>query len=243
MRSRRWWRFANTPSVALGGPGSSRRANSRVDALPCPTLRCGPLTTEALVIRLEFARTEDAGDPHAFHTGPQDYLLRWPDGAFEPARLIWNDELLHELAALRSGHRDPELVRRLGDQLQRFLAPTRFAGLSLELRAAVAAGRPARLEILAAAAELYTLPWELLTQGDGRTLGELPKVGYRQWVLSFGGPLAVRLGYDQALLAAVAESLARALMQDMRASVKERHGLASVEPLHAGVFTVVPGFG
>ncbi len=176
MRSRRWWRFANTPSVALGGPGSSRRANSRVDALPCPTLRCGPLTTEALVIRLEFARTEDAGDPHAFHTGPQDYLLRWPDGAFEPARLIWNDELLHELAALRSGHRDPELVRRLGDQLQRFLAPTRFAGLSLELRAAVAAGRPARLEILAAAAELYTLPWELLTQGDGRTLGELPNL-------------------------------------------------------------------
>ena len=41
-------------------------------------------------------------------------------------------------------------------------------------------------------------------------------------MLSFGGPLAVRLGYDQALLAAVAESLARALMQDMRASVKER---------------------
>ena len=40
----------------------------------------------------------------------------------------------------------------------------------------------------------------------------LPKVGYRQWVLSFAGPLAVRLGYDQALLAAVAESLARAVM-------------------------------
>ncbi len=70
----------------------------------------------------------------------------------------------------------------------------------------------------------------------------LPAVGYRQWVLSFSGPLAVRLGYDQALLATVAESLARAVMQDMRWAVKERHGLASVEPLHAGVFTVVQRF-
>ena len=33
----------------------------------------------------------------------------------------------------------------------------------------------------------------------------LPAVGYRQWVLSFPGPLAVRLGRDQALLAKVAE--------------------------------------
>jgi len=33
----------------------------------------------------------------------------------------------------------------------------------------------------------------------------LPPVGYRQWVLSFSGPLAVRLGYDRELLAAVSE--------------------------------------
>lgn len=137
---------------------------------------CTPLSNHALVIRLEFARTEDAGDPHAFHTGPQDYLLRWPDGTFEPARLVWSDELLRELAAVRHGQRDPELARRLGDHLARFLAPTRFASLSHELRAAVAAGRPARLELLAAAAELYTLPWELLTQSDGRPLGELPNL-------------------------------------------------------------------
>ena len=67
----------------------------------------------------------------------------------------------------------------------------------------------------------------------------LPAIGYRQWVLSFEGPMAVRLGYDEALLATVAESLARAVMQDMRRSVKARHSVASVETLHAGVFTVV----
>ena len=62
----------------------------------------------------------------------------------------------------------------------------------------------------------------------------LPAVGYRQWVLSFGGPMAQRLGYDQALLAEVAGALARAVMHDMRWAVKERHDLGSVEPLQNG---------
>jgi hypothetical protein len=48
----------------------------------------------------------------------------------------------------------------------------------------------------------------------------LPAVGYRQWVLSFPGPMAVRLGYDAPLLAAIAGRLARAVMQDMRHRVK-----------------------
>lgn len=165
-------------------------------------IRCRPLPIDALVIRLEFARTEDAGDPYAFHTGPQDYLLRWPDGAFEPARLVWNDELLQQLAAVRHGQRDPELARRLGGLLQRFLAPTRFAGLSAQLRAAVAAGRPARLEILAAAAELYTLPWELLTQDDGRTLGELPNLEiHHAWPGAVATPAAAPREGGRVLLA------------------------------------------
>jgi len=70
----------------------------------------------------------------------------------------------------------------------------------------------------------------------------LPAVGYRQWGLSFPGPMAVRLGYDAKLLAALAERLARAVMQDMRRSAKQQHGLASVATLHAGVVTVVQRF-
>jgi len=42
-----------------------------------------------------------------------------------------------------------------------------------------------------------------------------PAVVYRQWVLSFPGPMAVRLGYDAPLLAAIAGRLARAVMQDI----------------------------
>ncbi len=70
----------------------------------------------------------------------------------------------------------------------------------------------------------------------------LPAVGYRQWVLSFPGPMAVRLGYDATLLAAIAGRLARAVMQDMRHRVKQQYGLASVASLHAGVVTVVQRF-
>ena len=55
-------------------------------------------------------------------------------------------------------------------------------------------------------------------------------------------PMAVRLGYDAPLLAAVAGRLARAVMQDMRRGVKQQHGLASVAALHAGVVTVVQRF-
>ncbi len=70
----------------------------------------------------------------------------------------------------------------------------------------------------------------------------LPAVGYRQWVLSFEGRMAVRLGYDQTLLARGAEAFARALMQDMRWEVKVRHGLGAVQPLNAGVFMAVQRF-
>ena len=51
-----------------------------------------------------------------------------------------------------------------------------------------------------------------------------------------------RLGYDRDLLAAVSERLARAVLQDIRRSVKHEHGLASVAPLHGGVVTVVQRF-
>lgn len=129
-----------------------------------------------LTIRLELARAEDTGDAYAFRTGPQDYILRWEGGAFEQARLVWDDALQQDLAAVRLPGRDPELVRRIGVRLQRFLEPTRFRDLAAQIQAAALAGRPVHLDIVSAAAELYTLPWELLTLGDGRHLGELPDI-------------------------------------------------------------------
>lgn len=133
-------------------------------------------TAAALTIRLELTRAEDAGDPHAFRTGPQDYILRWEGGAFEQARLVWDDALMQDLAALRQPDCDPELVRRVGTRLQRFLEPTRFGGLADAVDDAARAGRSIRLDLVSAAAELYALPWELLTLRDGRHLGEVPQL-------------------------------------------------------------------
>jgi hypothetical protein len=70
----------------------------------------------------------------------------------------------------------------------------------------------------------------------------LPHVPYRQWVLSFPGPLAIRLGYDTELLAAVARSFSKRVMQQLRRRVQCEHGLRRRADLHAGVLVVVQRF-
>lgn len=68
----------------------------------------------------------------------------------------------------------------------------------------------------------------------------LPAVPWRQWVLSFPGPLAVRLGYDRALLGSVCQRFGARVMQ--RRLTKHAHGLTSSAALHPGVLIVVQRF-
>jgi hypothetical protein len=70
----------------------------------------------------------------------------------------------------------------------------------------------------------------------------LPAVPWRQWVLSFPGPLAVRLGYDRALLGRVCQQFAARVMQTLRRLTKRTHGLARSAALHPGVLIVVQRF-
>ena len=70
----------------------------------------------------------------------------------------------------------------------------------------------------------------------------LPAVPYRQWVLSFPGPLAVRLGYDTELLGQVCKSFSNRVMQALRRQVKQEHDLATSRTLHPGVLVVVQRF-
>jgi hypothetical protein len=70
----------------------------------------------------------------------------------------------------------------------------------------------------------------------------LPEVPYRQWVLSFDAPLAVRLGYDARALALVCRSFARRVGQQLRRLCKLQHGLRSVAALHPGLLVVVQRF-
>ncbi|MBL4683121.1 MAG: hypothetical protein JKY37_00915 [Nannocystaceae bacterium] len=70
----------------------------------------------------------------------------------------------------------------------------------------------------------------------------LPAVGYRQWVLSFDGPMAVRLGYDASLLRAVCRVFTARLSQQLRRAAKRHHQRPAMSRLHAGSITVVQRF-
>ncbi len=70
----------------------------------------------------------------------------------------------------------------------------------------------------------------------------LPAVPWRQWVLSFEGPMAVRLGYDRQLLGRDCLRFAKRAMQTLRQQSKREHGLRSSSNLHPGVLIVVQRF-
>ena len=131
----------------------------------------------------EFARAERAGDPYAFCFAPQEYLLRSAGGGFESAQLAWSESLLADLAALRRPERDPALLARLGEFLRGFLSPLGWAQHEPKILEACGRGERVVITLRSAAAELYALPWELLTlKATGQHLGELPSLILRyEW--------------------------------------------------------------
>ena len=133
--------------------------------------------TDAVQLTLEIIRSSQAQDPFAFAAGEQEYILRTPLGGAETLRLDWDAALLGDLAALRRPGRDPALPPRIGDLLRRFLSTTWFAQREADLVAALARGEAVQITLRLAAAELFALPWELLTlSGSGLHLGAQPGV-------------------------------------------------------------------
>ncbi|HEY6175882.1 MAG TPA: CHAT domain-containing protein [Kofleriaceae bacterium] len=135
-----------------------------------------------MTLTLELARAAKAESAEAFVFAAQNYLLRGPGGDFHSATLHWNDALLSDLAAVRKPGRDPVIVQRLGEQLRGFLASTGWPVAEDKIRDAVGK-RPVFVTIRSGAAELYVLPWELLTiEASGQHIGELPGVLVRyEW--------------------------------------------------------------
>ena len=70
----------------------------------------------------------------------------------------------------------------------------------------------------------------------------LPKVPYRQWVLTFPGPLAVRLGYDTKLLGAVCARFSKRVSQLLRRRVQRQYSLRRRRELNTGALVVVQRF-
>ena len=114
---------------------------------------------------------------------PQDYILRRGQGEYDEAHFPWTAELLHSLAEIRLPGRSPALVQQLGDTLRQFLSTTGWATSEALILSAVERQRSVVLTLRSAAAELYALPWELMTlQKGGQQLGELPSVLLRyEW--------------------------------------------------------------
>ena len=137
----------------------------------------------AVEIALEFARGESTGDPHAFRFAPQTYIVRTPRGGFGASELPWDADLLAKLADVRRAGQDPALLAEVGELLRRFLAPAGWELHERQLSAAIQRRRPVHITIRSAAAELYALPWELLTlRASGQCLGGLPGVLVRyEW--------------------------------------------------------------
>lgn len=127
----------------------------------------------ALRVLLQFVRVQDAGDQYAFRFEPQDYILPTAGGDSPSARFDWTKEVLADLQAVRLPGRDPAVVQRMGERLRRFVKDAGWAKHEQEIAQACSEHRPIFLTIRSSAAELYALPWELLTLKSGQFIGEL----------------------------------------------------------------------
>jgi hypothetical protein len=147
-----------------------------------------------LRIELELVRAEQADDAFAFRFARQTYLVRGPGGAYETVELPWSRELLRDLEELRRPDRDPATVARVGDMLRELLGAAGWARHEAAIVEARAARRRVHVTIRSAAAELYALPWELLTlRADGQHLGALDHV-----LLRYAWPGTATVAADEA---------------------------------------------
>ncbi|MEY3213625.1 MAG: hypothetical protein RIT28_4106, partial [Pseudomonadota bacterium] len=133
--------------------------------------------TPPLIITLEMTRARAAGDPHAFAAGAQSYLLREAGGVYHGFELVWDQALAEDLYALSRPRTPQEVVERLGERLRKILQLVAWERHDEAIGRARAKGRRVIVDFLSAAAELYTLPWELVPlRSSGARLAELPDV-------------------------------------------------------------------
>jgi hypothetical protein len=146
---------------------------------------------EPLSLVFEFARTDTPEDPYGFRFKPQDYTLRTTHGGRKRVHLAWSSEFQGDLDALHASSCDPAIVQRVGRALCCFLEPSGWTWHAQAIAAASQRSSPVLLTIRSTAAELYTLPWELLPlESTGQCVGELPSLLIRyEWPETHTVPL------------------------------------------------------
>ncbi len=114
-------------------------------------------------ILLWFVRKDDSHDPFAFRFESQLYNVLDERGVvLRPVELPWSAALMRQLAALREPSPPQRALEALGAVLSEFLEPAGWAHHSKAIVEAKGT-RQVVVTIRAAAAELFALPWELLT--------------------------------------------------------------------------------
>lgn len=137
---------------------------------------------ERLRILLQFVRTTQSGDPYGFHFAPQEYVLPTMGGESPSARFEWDDRVLSDLLSLRQPGRDPSVLQRVGERLRQFIWNAGYSQYEPQIRQAIEQQQPVEITIRSSAAELYALPWSLLTLRTGQYLGECDSVLLRfEW--------------------------------------------------------------
>jgi CHAT domain len=167
------------------------RSRLRTDAVAVRDLHSPAGMPEPLSLMFEFARTDTLEDPYGFRFKPQDYTLRTTHGGRKRVHLAWSNEFLADLDALHASYCDPAIVQRVGRALCSFLEPSGWTWHAQAIAAASQRSSPVLLTVRSTAAELYTLPWELLPlEATGQCVGELPGLLIRyEWPETHTVPL------------------------------------------------------
>jgi len=139
---------------------------------------------EPLTLVLDITRKEHADDPYAFQeVEPQEYHVRDGEGQLSVAQFPWDDTTVDDLEALHASPPNLEARQRMGHRLASFLERTCWAGMEPAIVDAEKKGQNAFLTIRSSAAEMYSLPFELIAlRGSDQPLGRMPHLCIRyEW--------------------------------------------------------------
>lgn len=126
---------------------------------------------------LHFNRSDQADERFILPSGWVDYQLHKEGRTVKTASLEWSESLIDDLALLRRPEEDPTAIQRVGNRLREFLGEAGWELQEAQILAALEEGRSVIITFSANAAELYALPWELVTiEATGQRLGEMPGV-------------------------------------------------------------------
>lgn len=130
-----------------------------------------PPPADAVDVQLELLRLSQVSDAHGVVAGANAYALRKGRGEYEASVLSWDADVVAELDRLQGLPPCLDAAEALAARLQTMLDDVGWGGVGARLRAARRAGAPVQLTVIAAGAELYSLPWELL-RFEGQTLAQ-----------------------------------------------------------------------